>query len=218
MSFELFLPNSALMTAGVETLFNALLNQSAAAQANLTRLRGKVLKLHLQELNLELFFAFSQRIDVLAGYEATPDASISIKLAQLAEIRAKQNLTELIKQDRLVVDGDLSLIQDFAEFMDELKPDVEELLSKLTGDVLAYQLVQGAKSTKNWLQDKAQVSQHKLAEAVVHEWQLAPAPLELAYFCDQVSDLAQDADKLEQAYQALVQRLEASFEHPSHQE
>ncbi len=80
---------------------------------------------------------------MLAEYEGQPDCYLSLNLSALPELREQSNITKLIKQDKLILEGDIQLAQKFAQLMTDCKPDLEEWLSRVTGDVVAHTLVQG---------------------------------------------------------------------------
>lgn len=92
-----------------------------------------MIQVHLKEINKTLTFIFSQQIDVLANYEGEPDCYLSLNLSVLPELREQANITKLIKQDKLVLEGDIQLAQKFAQLMTDCKPDIEEWLSRVTG-------------------------------------------------------------------------------------
>ncbi|MGB2078283.1 MAG: ubiquinone biosynthesis accessory factor UbiJ [Vibrio sp.] len=200
------MPTSSLITGGIETVLNRLIAEQSPQQTQLSRLKGKVISVHLREFDLRLFFVFSQRIDVLSQFEGEVDCALSFKLSLLPQLKEQANLTALIKQDQLSLDGDVQLAQQFSKLLNEIQPDIEDLLSKVMGDVLAYQMVQGATQTQNWLTSKFKTHQSQLGQAITHEWQLAPSALEVAYFCDQVDELNQSLDKLEQRLDTLQQK------------
>lgn len=71
MSLLATMPLSPLLTAVIETTLNTLINDDPALGRKLLRLKGKVISLHLRELNQSLTFVFSQRIDVMTGLKAS---------------------------------------------------------------------------------------------------------------------------------------------------
>ena len=201
------MPCEPLATGILETALNALINDNPALRRRLVRLKGQVLQLHIQELKQTLTFIFSHQIDVLAGYEGEPDCFLSLSLSVLPELRQQPDITRLIKQDKLELKGDHQLAQQFAQLMVDCKPDIEEWLSRVTGDVVAHTLVQGAKDVGCWVKQQAQRKQHHLAKALTEEWKLAPAPLEIAHFCDQVDDLREAVERAEHKLQQLAEKV-----------
>ncbi|USD65219.1 SCP2 domain-containing protein [Vibrio sp. SCSIO 43136] len=201
------MPFDPLVTAAIESSLNLLIQDDPALVRRLGRLKGKVIQVELQEFSKKLTFVFSQQVDVLAQYEGNPDCFLSLKLETLPALRDQANITQLIKQDKLVLEGDIQLAQAFSQLLADAKPDIEEWLSRVTGDVVAHTLVSGAKNTAQWVKNSAMRKHRHLAQAVTEEWRLAPPALEIAHFCDQVDDLRSQANQIEARIQALVEKV-----------
>ncbi|EHI9240623.1 SCP2 domain-containing protein [Vibrio vulnificus] len=200
------MPFEPLITAVIETSLNVLVKDNPDLEKRLLRLKGQVIQIHLQEVNKTLTFIFSQQIDVLANYEGQPDCYLSLKLAVLPDLKEQANITKLIKQDKLILEGDIQLAQKFAQLISDAKPDVEEWVSRVTGDVVAHSLAQGVKNVGGFVGRQAKKQQHHLAQVITEEWRLAPGPLEVAYFCDQVDDAKSDLARLEARLQKLLEK------------
>lgn len=201
------MPFEPLVTGVIETTLNRLIADHPSHQQQVARLKGKVITIHLQELDRKLIFVFSHQVDVLSDYEATPDCYLSLKLSVLPELKDQSNITRLIKQDKLILEGDIQLAQKFSQLMTDIKPDPEEWLSRLTGDVIAHTVVQGAKNQVQWLQNGMQQQQKRLATVLTEEWKVAPNPLEVAHFCDQVDELSSQLGMLEQRFKQLAGKV-----------
>ncbi|EGR7977404.1 SCP2 domain-containing protein [Vibrio vulnificus] len=200
------MPFEPLITAVIETSLNVLVKDNPDLEKRLLRLKGQVIQVHLQEVNKTLTFIFSQQIDVLANYEGQPDCYLSLKLAVLPDLKEQANITKLIKQDKLILEGDIQLAQKFVQLISDAKPDVEEWVSRVTGDVIAHSLAQGVKNVGGFVGRQAKKQQHHLAQVITEEWRLAPGPLEVAYFCDQVDDAKSDLARLEARLQKLLEK------------
>ncbi len=201
------MPFEPLITAVIETSLNTLIKDDPALGRRLARLKGQVIQVHLKEIDKALTFIFSQQIDVLSHYEGQPDCYLSLNLSVLPELRDQANITRLIKQDKLELEGDIQLAQKFSQLMVDCKPDIEEWLSRVTGDVVAHTLVQGSKNVGNFFVEQAKKHQRHLAQVVTEEWKFAPAPLEVAHFCDQVDEVHSQASRVEARLNALFEKL-----------
>ncbi|WP_394249550.1 SCP2 domain-containing protein [Vibrio profundi] len=201
------MPFDPLVTAVIETSLNTLVNDDPELGRRLSRLKGQVIQVNLKELNKTLTFVFSQQIDVLADYEGQPDCYLSLNLSVLPELREQSNITQLIKQDKLVLEGDIQLAQKFAQLMTDCKPDIEEWLSRVTGDVVAHTLVQGLKNVGGFVSQQAGKHQSHFAQVLTEEWKIAPAPLEVAHFCDQVDDVKSATARLEAKLNRLLENV-----------
>jgi ubiquinone biosynthesis protein UbiJ len=200
------MPFDPLVTAVIETSLNTLVNDDPDLVRRLSRLKGQIIQVNLKELNKTLTFVFSQQIDVLADYEGQPDCYLSLNLSVLPELREQSNITKLIKQDKLILEGDIQLAQKFAQLMTDCKPDLEEWLSRVTGDVVAHTLVQGVKNVGGFVASQANKHQNHFAQVLTEEWKIAPASLEVAHFCDQVDDVKSAAARLEAKLNALLEK------------
>ncbi|SON51115.1 SCP2 domain-containing protein [Vibrio tapetis] len=200
------MPSDPLVTAVIETTLNTLIKDDPQLVRRMMRLKGQVIDVEMKELGKKLTFVFSQQVDVLAHYEGKPDCSLSLNLAVLPELREQSNITRLIKQDKLELDGDIQLAQNFAKLLTDAKPDVEEWLSRITGDVVAHTLVSGVKQSLGWLQQSGQKKQNQLAQVLTEEWLIAPAPLEIAHFCDQVETVSKQCEQLEIRFKRLLEQ------------
>ncbi|WP_038175575.1 ubiquinone biosynthesis accessory factor UbiJ [Vibrio pacinii] len=200
------MPFEPLVTAVIETTLNTLINDDPELGRRLARLKGQVIQVHLKEVNKTLTFIFSQQIDVLAHYEGQPDCYLSLNLSVLPELRDQSNITKLIKQDKLVLEGDIQLAQKFSQLMTDCKPDIEEWLSRVTGDVVAHTVVQGVTNLGHLVKAQASKHQHHLAQVFTEEWRIAPPPLEVAHFCDQVDEVKSQAARIEAKLNQLLER------------
>lgn len=197
------MPVEQLVTAVIETVLNRLIQDDPVLTRQLVRLKGQVIQLHVNEFNRTLTFVFAQQIDVLADYADTPDCYLSLSLSTLPELRQRDNITRLIKQDKLELRGDIQLAQKFADIVTEAKPDLEEWLSRLTGDVAAHSVVRTGSDLSRLTRKQLQKQQRRLLDVITEEWKLIPAPLEVAYFCDQVERLDEQVSLLEKRIKAI---------------
>lgn len=200
------MPFEPLVTAVIETTLNTLINDDPELGRRLARLKGQAIQIHLKELNKTFTFLFSQQIDVLAHYEGQPDCYLSLNVAILPQLREQANITALIKQDQLVLDGDIQLAQKFAQLMTDCKPDLEEWLSRLTGDVVAHTVVQGVKNVGQFVWRQTQKPHHRAAQIVTEEWRLVPNALEIAHFCDEVAVIDQQVEQVETRLNRLLEQ------------
>ncbi len=197
------MPIEPFATGIIETALNTLINDNPEYRRRLLRLKGQVLQLYIKELKQTLTFVFSHQMDVLSRYEGEADCVLSLSMTVLPEFRQQPDITRLIKEDKLDLQGDHQLAQQFVQLMVDCKPDPEEWLSRGMGDVVAHTLVRGVKDINCWVKQQAEKKQEHLAKALTEEWRIAPAPLEIAYFCEQVDELGKAVRQAEERLKAL---------------
>jgi len=201
MSIEL------LVTAGIETLLNQLINADKQTKQKLALLQGKSLQVNIAECSKPLYFIFSSQIDVLTNFDTDASCVMDIKLSTLPRLQDNSQFTQLIKEGELDIQGDPMVASKFSMLLRELDIDWEEHLSRFTGDIGAHKLVQGAKSSRSWVSRNSAIARMNIAEYLIEEIRIAPGALEIANFCDEVEELEKDSRKLEMRLAKLAQRI-----------
>lgn len=197
---------SAAFSALLETGLNQLLSLDLQSRDRSKTLHGKVLKLELQGIPAIWLMFSPHQVDVLAAYEYPAHASLKLTWQGLQLLRQPENLTRYIREERLDLQGDPALFHAFSRLFSELNIDWEAQLSAYTGDVLAHWFFRGAKKIHQCASHQWQLTQQDLREAMTEEWKLAPGPLQLAAFCDDVNALAHESEQLLQRAERLLQR------------
>lgn len=197
------MPLSSLISAGVEALSNQVLSLDESSSQRRSQLAGKVLAIKIQPLPCFYFVISEQQLDVLNQYEAVADCSLSMSLFTLAELKQADRIPSLIKQDKLQLEGDIKLAQQFADLFLQLDPDFEEKLSQRIGDVAAYQVVSKGRMVAEALNRAFNKAPDKITELASEEWKLLVGQLEYQAWQQQVQTLAKDLDSLAARIQEL---------------
>lgn len=196
------MPFTPLVTAGLESVLNAFLWRDRGLKAARQRLLGKVLRVELKEFTAPLVLVFSeQQLDVLGEWEGEADCRVISRLAVLPKLRDRQQLTALIRNGDLEVQGDLQVVQNWVALMDLAEFDPAELLAPYTGDIVAEGIGKVFRGGGKLLKNGFNRHQQYLAEALTEEWRMAPGPLEVAWF-------AEETAAVECAANALSARLD----------
>ncbi|PCS21113.1 ubiquinone biosynthesis accessory factor UbiJ [Candidatus Enterovibrio escicola] len=201
MSLDLF------VTAVVETIINRLICQDSESQRSLSKLKGKVLRVILTDINKQLIFFFNHKIDVLPSYEGNADCELVLAISVVLEVKEKTNLTQLIKKEKLQLSGDIGVAQHFSYLLDGFNLDIEEWLSHYTGDVVAHTVLRTAQKGMIFLKQMGARQQQYAAELLVEEWRLALGMFEVAYFTDQVQDLQRQTCRVRAQLDVVEEKL-----------
>lgn len=200
------MPAAQLLSSAIERGINQLLNLDPASQQGLRPLAGKQLQVRLAELPWPLVFAFSDRVLVLVPEQdgqQQVDCQIALTLQTLQALQDTSQLTQLIKQNRLSLDGELQVAQDFSALLKNLQIDWEEQLSHYTGDVIAHSIFNAGKHLFGTARTAAQQLVTTLSEGAIEEKRLAAHPYAVEDFCQQVTELRSDTERLEARLAAL---------------
>lgn len=196
------MPLKPLVTAGIETALNAFLWRERALKPARQRLVGKALRVELKEFSAPLVLVFSERqVDVLGAWEGEADCTVATRIGVLPQLRNRQQLTALIRNGDLEVQGDIQVVQNFVALADLAEFDPAELLAPYTGDIAAEGVSKVLRGGAKFIQQSLGRQQRYVAEAVTEEWRLAPGALELAWF-------EEETMAVERAVDALTTRLE----------
>lgn len=202
---------STLLSALSEKVGNYLLQRTPDREKWLRPLNGKVLALGLKQQPPLTFILFAKdQIDLVSQYAGEVDCRVSADFALLqrlvvGDIPQKQELSDLINQQQIILEGDLAILQHFMALLTAIEKDPAELLSPYLGDVIAHTTVNFLQQGRSLLQQKLQQSHQFWGERLSEEWQVVAPKLALIDFADQVAELGQQLSRLEQKIAQLEQ-------------
>jgi ubiquinone biosynthesis protein UbiJ len=199
---EDIMPLDKLVCGFLETTVNKLQQLDSSALQRRKQLNGTIIGVALKEINKPLYFVINtQQIDILSKYEGQADCFIRLNISALKELQNNHQLTHLIKTEQLEVEGDIQIVQRFARLLTEMDIDWEEHLSAIIGDILAHKLYYQFKQYRKNASLQIKKIEKQSAEYITEELKIAPGPLEVVYFCEQVNDLKKQVDALEKRLQ-----------------
>ncbi len=196
-----------LLSAGLETAFNKVVSQSPEEYAKLRTLHGKVLCIQLSQLSWPLYLVLAREIQVLGKYEGEVTTKVNADITTLYQLTEGANLTELIKQDKLSIEGDLSLLQTFSHYLQQVEFDFAEPLSNYLGDAPTHLLSQGIKQAKTDITNILSKSSSHIGQLTTEEYKLAPHKIEFIYLSDRIEEMVADVDAIENRVHQLLNRV-----------
>ncbi len=130
----------------LEQALNYLIDQG---KADLGALNDKTLYFSLEDLPLDVnFVCTNNRIFVTTDTSAGADVDIKLKSSVFLALLQGEDLTELLRQDKIIIHGDVKTAQLLVDLLQQIDIDFEEILSKYTGDIVAHQVGKLAKNFK----------------------------------------------------------------------
>ncbi|QXT42700.1 MULTISPECIES: SCP2 domain-containing protein [Serratia] len=191
-----------LLTGVLETSLNSLLFRDRSMKTARQRLAGKVLRIELQELSSPLVLLFSeQRVDVLGQSDDSADCTVQTRVPVLLKLRDRQQLSPLMRSGELIVEGDIQVVQQLVGLLDLAEWDPAEWLAPYVGDIAAQGVSQIVGKGLGLLKSGLQSQQRYVAETLTEEWRMAPGPLEVVWFNEEVDATVRSVD-------ALIARLD----------
>jgi ubiquinone biosynthesis protein UbiJ len=190
-----------LLCAAAEKAVARLIAMDPQAASGLARLQGKQLSFRLREWPLTLVLSATADSILFNQHDDPVDCAIQTDLASLRLLRDPAQLTRLIKADALQIDGDIQVAQYYSYFFQQLDPDWQQSLSGYVGDAAAHKIALSLRQLQQYLANKSSALQQLGTELAVDELKLSPAPVEMAQFSMQVSQLSAKVDVLLQHWQ-----------------
>jgi ubiquinone biosynthesis accessory factor UbiJ len=191
-----------MLTATIENLLNRGLPRSLRARQLCAELSGRSLALVIPDI-ARLRLA-STGVTLAAAFDAEPaDASLTGgPLALLALLGASAQAQ--LQRGHVAITGDAEVADRFRELLERLRPDFEEELSLLLGDVPAHQLARALRAGAAWGAKAADTAFLNLGEYLAHESADLVSRNEGEQFLRGVDALREGVDRL----QARLERLE----------
>ena len=132
----------------LEKTLNHLINTN---NIDTSRLNNKIIRLSVDELNLNLLFIFSNsRLYVMEMHSPqSVDVEIKPNKAAFLSLFKGVSFEELIESDEIDINGSVKTAKQLADLIALASIDVEELVSHYTGDIVAHQLGKSMKLIKS---------------------------------------------------------------------
>jgi len=204
-----------LLCSVLEIIINKALGLSLNGTQGLSPLEQKNLAVHLEELGFPLSFIVSNSKVLVTSLSEEPDCAIHTSIKTLVALKNEQQLTELIKQDKLDIIGDIKVAQHFASVAETLNIDWQSELAKHIGDIPTYKLTQLGKKAAAKFGFASEQIQADSTEWLVHEKRLVVTSSQIAAFNLQVSELDIRTEALADKFTAIENALLARVTKPS---
>ena len=184
---SLYRPLAAALNRGIR--------ESASARALCQELEGRSLAIRLDPPGIRLRLAIHDGT-LVAGPDSGEPADASLAGSVLGFHRLVfGDAADAIRRGDVQLGGDTDIAERFQALLNYARPDPEEELSRLVGDVAAHQLGEAARSLAGWARDVADSFSRSLAEYLQEERRDLPTRFEMDEFLDDVDRLANDVDR-----------------------
>jgi ubiquinone biosynthesis accessory factor UbiJ len=193
-----------MLTATLENVLNRGLPRSPRAQQLCAELTGRSVAVEVREMTRLLLESTGSTLRITRG-DAGADAEIVGGPFGLLALSGASPDAVLQRGD-VEIRGDAELAQKFRELVLLLRPDLEEELSHVVGDVPAHQVGRFARMALNWTHKAATTTLENIAEYLGHERQHLVPRSEGEQFLRGVDALREDVDRLEARIALLLQQ------------
>ncbi len=204
------MPATPAWLASAEALLNRGISQSTQAAAAARRLNLTSVAVEIEGVLRMRAAVAGDRLALLWGGDTAADATIAgSPLAFLELLRGGPGGGAGAGKGRTAVQvqGDAELAGRYRELFALARPDFEEELSRLVGDVPARRLSQFARGALSWTRRARRIAGENLAEYLQEESRDLVSKPELEEFLLGVDQLRETADRVEARLARLEQRL-----------
>jgi len=199
-----------MILATLEATLNRNIADSAAAKNLCKRLQGKSMQINLTGLPLK----FTLSADPM-GVQIKPDDN---RKADAVLTGTPFGLLNLVNQDSTApiqdravrIEGNAEVAHAFSELLKTAKPDLEEELSRLIGDVAAHRIGNAARSFLAFGRRATNTLLQNTSEYLQEEGRDVPNKTEMDEFLRDVDTLRDDAARLEARINLLEKRKKTS--------
>ena len=190
----------------VERIINQLLQLDPQLKGKLAAIADKQLLIEIRDWQQSILCVYSdEQIHLYSTQERSFDCMISADINTLLALKDPSMLTQLIRQDKLDLQGDLNLAQGFSNAFAELDIDWPEHFSRYIGDAPAQQLWLSIQALKRRSSQTKSKLENTLTTLCQDELAVTIHPLELAIFKQQNRQLKSQVSQLEMRINALLQ-------------
>ncbi len=193
-----------MLTATIENILNRGLPRSPRAQQLCAELAGRRIAIEAPAMARLLVESTGNSLRITRGNLPADAEVIGGPLSLLALGAAAAD--EPLSRQEVEVRGDAELAQKFRELARLLRPDPEEELSLLIGDVAAHRIGRLTRGAMQWSRDAAATLLQDVGEYFSHERGDLISREEGEQFLRGVDALREDTDRLEARIE-LLQRL-----------
>lgn len=195
---------SDAMLRPLQAALNRNIGTSTPAREQARELQGKRVVIHSPDTGLSVSFEFKEEL-VQLGTQGPDEADCVIKGSPLSLLRLAGAAPETVfREGAAEIEGDGLVGQSFQKFLNFARPDLEEELSRIVGDVAAHQLIRGFRGFKEWGRRSSEAMARSTAEYLQEESRDLPSSAEAQHFMAEVDTLREEADRVE----ARIARLE----------
>ena len=178
-------------------ILNRNIQATTPARDLCRKLSGKVVAIRVRGTALATWFIVSDdELEMTTEHDAEPDVVITGSLLSLVRMASESDL-DALREGSIELAGDAYVADNFQRLLTFAKPDIEEELSGVVGDVAANRLGEIARGVGNWSRDARATMGANIREYLQEESRDVPSRYEVERFADNVGRLRDDVERLE---------------------
>ncbi len=204
---------SSLILWPVEQLLNQLIQRDDYLRRQFAAFAGKTFAVSSTSPTQNLILQIDTQGLQLSAHSATalgviPDASISGKFVDLLGLLTSETSERALVNDKIRIDGDASLVQDFYLTCKQLDVDWQDYLAPLIGDHLTHELGKFQQRSESMITDSAQRLRRSIEYYLKDEREIVPHQDDVALFMGELDSLKLQIDRTGARLAAFEARID----------
>jgi ubiquinone biosynthesis accessory factor UbiJ len=189
------MPNTPTYLLPLEALLNRTIAQSAQARSACQRLDGRLLCVRLEGTPLTLYMkGRGERLTLTATSDGAADATLSGTPLALARMTGEKP-DDVVRANAVRFEGDAEVAESFNKLFKLARPDWEEELSRVVGDVAAYQIGKALRGAAQFARRAGRTFEQNISEYLQEESRDVPTRIEADEFADAVDTMRNDVER-----------------------
>jgi len=181
----------------IANILNRNIRATTPARELCRKLDGTVVAVRVRDTALATWFiVHEEMLELTTDMDAEPDVLISGSLFTLARM-AGESGASAIRAGELELAGDPVLADQFQQLLNFAKPDIEEELSAVVGDIAAHRIGEIARGVGRWTREAGSTMGANIREYLQEESRDVPSRYEVDRFAGEVDALRDDVDRFE---------------------
>ena len=190
----------------IANLVNRNIRETTAARELCRDLDGTVVAVNVRGTGLAAWFEVNgDGVNVAGESDKEPNVIITGSLLTLARM-AGQSGERAIRDGSLELSGDARKAQDFQRLLSLARPDIEEEMSGVIGDVAAHRLSELARGFGRWRHDVHATMATNVREYLQEESGELPSRYETERFVKEVDTLRDDVERAAARLNRLLEK------------
>ena len=180
----------------VEQILNGHVQESTAAQDLLSSLHGKSLGVEVRGPRVTIVVsAENEKLRLEFAKDSSATATVSgTPLALLASLHG--DAISGFKDSGIAISGDAEAAEDFSTLLRLARPDLEEQLSHLAGDVVAHRIGSAVRNARDWSKQAISALGMNTTEYLQEESRQVPTRVEVEGFFAEIERLRDAAERV----------------------
>ena len=196
------------LVAIIEQAVNQVFKLDSNLHHSLQSTKHKTLLIEVRDWQQAFSITYTgSHIFIFCSEERQADCVISTDLATLQQLSQANKITQLIRENKLDLEGDLHLAQAYSGAFSKINIDWEEHLSDYLGDAASHKLFRLITQTQQQASSSFKKCQSTLTALMQDELKAAIHPIELSQFKEQNRALKAQCAHLELRIDHLLKQV-----------